>query len=371
VRVLHVAESIKGGCGTYLNQLARAQIADPAFERVHLLVPDVHLSQVAGLPAAHVSTFRSKGRTPASFHSLWRTMAALIAEMEPDCVHLHSTFAGAIGRLGLALRRHRPALLYCPHGWAFDMAGTSSRQRAMAVAERVLAPLCDRIVAISDYERERAIAVGIPAGQIVTVLNGMADLPRPSPNSAARRHGSRRRILFVGRLDRQKGVDVLLQAVAGLHDRIETKVIGSAVVGGALGPSPVPGITWLGWCDETRIREELAWADCLVVPSRWEGFGLVALEAMRAERPVIASRVGGLPEVVDHGVTGWLVPAENPEALREAILAPTDSELVEAGAAGRRRFLQRFTAQRMADQLLAHYREAIGRRSGDLQTARA
>jgi glycosyltransferase involved in cell wall biosynthesis len=118
----------------------------------------------------------------------------------------------------------------------------------------------------------------------------------------------------------------------------------------------------LGWCNDKQIREQLAWADCVVIPSRWEGFGLVALEAMRAGRAVIASNVGGLPEVIDPGVTGWLVPPDDPSALRATLLSLGDEQLAAAGAAGRRHFVQRFTIERTADALLAVYRQAIAMR---------
>jgi glycosyltransferase involved in cell wall biosynthesis len=369
MRILHVAESVKGGCGTYLNQVLRAQLCDPAIEHVHAVLPDAHVVQVPDIPDANRTLFASTGRSPASLHALWRATAQEVRQFRPDCVHLHSTFAGAIGRVGLALGRHRPAVVYCAHGWAFDMAGSRIKQSAMALAERVLARSCEGVIAISEYERRRGISAGIAPDRIVTVLNGIADLPGSCAGgwrSRSRVVGDRppRRLLFIGRLDRQKGIDVLLAAIAGLEDRIALRVIGSAVVGDQSAPDlPRAGLTVLGWCDEQRIRQELEWADCVVVPSRWEGFGLVALEAMRSARAVIAANVGGLPEVVEAGRTGWLVPPEDPAALRAALLSLTDAQLAAAGAAGRQRFLQRFTIERTAVALTAVYRQAIAMRS--------
>jgi glycosyltransferase involved in cell wall biosynthesis len=361
MRILHVAESVKGGCGTYLNQVMRVQMASAAIESVHAVLPQAHLVQVPDIPERRRTLFPGGSRSPQALRELWRATAQAVKAFEPDCVHLHSTFAGAIGRLGLALhRRDRPSVVYCAHGWAFDMAGSAIKRAAMVLAERALAPACEGIIAISEYERQRAIAAGIAPQRIVTVLNGIVDVPPPpSPQP-----GRTRRVLFIGRLDRQKGFDILLDAVAPLAARIDLRVIGSSVVGDqtALG-AKLPGGTMLGWCDEAKIRDELAWADCVVVPSRWEGFGLVALEAMRAGRAVIASRVGGLPEVVEHGHTGWLIPPDDPVALREALITISDADLITAGAAGRRRFLRHFTIERTAASLIAVYRQAIAMRS--------
>lgn len=365
MRILHVAESVKGGCGTYLNQLVRAQRASMAITDVHAVLPAAHVIQVPDIPQDCRTLFDSAGRSPRSLHALWKATARQVAAIQPDCVHLHSTFAGAIGRLGLALGSRRPPVVYCAHGWSFDMDGSPAKRGTMALTERVLSHGCEGVIAISEYERKRGIAIGIAPERIVTVLNGIVDAPwTPIPaNCETRGVGRPRRALFIGRLDRQKGIDILLAAIAGLEDRIDLRVIGSTVVGDqAAIDLDRPGITHLGWCDDERIRQELAWADYVVIPSRWEGFGLVALEAMRAGRAVIATNVGGLPEVIDNGRTGWLIPAEDPVALRTVMLSRTSAQLAAAGLAGRRRFAQRFTIERTATALSAVYRQAIAMR---------
>ncbi|WP_068072756.1 glycosyltransferase [Novosphingobium lentum] len=361
MRILHVAESIKGGCGTYLNQIVRCQLVDPAIAAVRTILPEAHAGQVPDIPASdRVLLDHPGGRSVRSIAALRRTIAEQIRGFEPDCVHLHSTFAGLAGRLCA-----RPALgpvpiVYCAHGWAFDMERSALRNRAIALAERLLSRRCDRVVAISDYERRRGIAIGIAPDRIVTVLNGMADIAPPPPPVP----GPIRRVLFIGRLDRQKGIDVLFAAVDGLADRIALRVIGTTVVGDQpIDPAPADGVTMLGWCDEDRIRSELAWCDVVVVPSRWEGFGLVAVEAMRSGRAVIASDVGGLPEVVDRGATGLLVPVEDPQALRHALLSASDAQIVAMGQAGRQRFLDRFTIDRTVDGLSRVYAQSIANRT--------
>ena len=165
----------------------------------------------------------------------------------------------------------------------------------------------------------------------------------------------KRRVLFVGRFDRQKGVDILLDALRALRDSTFAYLVGSAVLGdGALLelPSNVRTTGWLSGPDLAAFYET---ADVLVAPSRWEGFGLTAVEAMRAGLPVIATRVGGLAEVVDHGVTGLLVEPNSSAALVEAIRSARAESLKSMGEAGRRRFVEHFTLDRVHAQLTALY----------------
>lgn len=362
MRILHVAESVKGGCGTYLNQIVAAQIADPAVSAVRAILPDAHAVQVPQIPAEALCLFAYQDRSPQSLLALARAILREVREFRPDCVHLHSTFAGVIGRMLLGNLAGRPKIVYCAHGWAFDMDQGGLKKRLFGLVERVLALRCDRIVAISEYERQRGIDVGIAARKITTVLNGLADAPG-SPDWQPHGEG-RKRVLFIGRLDRQKGVDVLFDAVAGLEQALELRVLGEAVVGDQpLDVAGLPHVALLGWADQTRARMELAWADLVVVPSRWEGFGLVAVEAMRAGRAVVASAVGGLPEVVADGRTGVLIAPGDPVALRNAILGLDQADLAAMGKAGRERFLQCFTIDRTASGLVGVYRSVMAGQS--------
>ena len=348
MRVLHVAESIKGGCGTYLDELVPVQIADPTIKAVRVLVPQAHAGQLVAIPAAQIRTFPHPVRSLRALAALLGTLHEEMATFKPDVVHLHSTFAGLLGRPLLALRPKRFRVVYCAHGWAFDMRRASWKLKIMKLAERLLAPFADRIVAISDYERRSGLEAGIAPARLVTVLNGLADQDPPP----ALQSDGRLRLLFVGRLDFQKGYDVLLEAVEGLGDRLDVRLVGASVVGDQAVERVLPShVTALGWCSADKIRRELAAADLVVVPSRWEGFGLVALEAMRAGRAVLASRVGGLPEVVNDGVTGRLVAPGDASALRAALLdfdAPTTRRM---GEAGRARFLAHFTIAQTAQRI--------------------
>ncbi|HYO12567.1 MAG TPA: glycosyltransferase family 4 protein [Thermoanaerobaculia bacterium] len=159
-------------------------------------------------------------------------------------------------------------------------------------------------------------------------------------------------LLFVGRLRIRKGVEVLLEALRELrarHPGARLLIAGDGEHRAALESKVVelalePAAVFLGRCDAPRVRGLLGGAAALVVPSTYEGMPLVVLEAMEAGVPVVASRVSGIPEVVEDGITGWLVPPEDPEALAAAlarVLEDPDGAR-RRGEAGRRRVDERF-----------------------------
>lgn len=160
------------------------------------------------------------------------------------------------------------------------------------------------------------------------------------------------RVLFVGRVDRQKGVDILYSAMAHLQGRAHAVVVGASVAGaGRNACEALANVTHVGWRTRGEIEKLYASADVLVAPSRWEGMPLVALEAMRAGLPVVASRVGGLPEVIEEGRTGLVIDPESPRVLVEVLSSLDRPMLRRMGACARERFLQLFQVGRVVDEL--------------------
>jgi len=166
--------------------------------------------------------------------------------------------------------------------------------------------------------------------------------------------------LVVGVLEERKGHATLLEAMArlGAGSRVRLVFAGSGTRETVLrADAAARGLTvrFLGFRDD--VARCLAAADLAVLPSLHEGLGVAALEAMAAERAVVASRVGGLPEVVVDGETGRLVPPGDPAALRSAIAALVNDPAARArmGAAGAQRVRERFSAVAMADGTLACY----------------
>jgi glycosyltransferase involved in cell wall biosynthesis len=358
MKVLHVCESIKGGCGSYLNELLRVQIEDFTPQSLRVLVPAQHVSQLSAVRKDIIDTFDRPNRK-LGLVGLAREFLRVYLKFRPDIVHIHSTFSGVVVRILRPFLRAK--LIYCPHGWAFDMRAPRIKQQSIAVIERVLSWCCDRVVAISDYERMRGINIGIAERRIVAIPNGINAAPPEVPVAAW--VDGRLKVLFVGRLDVQKGFDVLLEAIQPIKNRVTVRVIGDSVVERKKFDSQQnDGASYLGWLGPHEIASHMMACDVVVMPSRWEGFGLVAIEAMRLKKPVVASSVGGLVEIIVNGTTGYLVPPDSANALRSCILSLDDVTLKRLGEAGFERFLEMFTVDRTHKTLVHLYEDVLAGR---------
>jgi glycosyltransferase involved in cell wall biosynthesis len=178
-----------------------------------------------------------------------------------------------------------------------------------------------RIVACSNWTRDTLLGHGIEAES----LHYPAPLP---PADFQRAPSSSPRIFFAGRLDREKGADLLLQAFARWHDRpasAHLRIAGLGPFRGTLESLAIrlgiaDRVTFVGWLDQSELEEEYRHASALVVPSLWaETLGLVAVMAVLRGVPVIASEHGGLAEIVEPGVTGLLFPNGDEAALAERL----------------------------------------------------
>jgi glycosyltransferase involved in cell wall biosynthesis len=324
-------------------------------ENICVLVPAQHRSHLSNVDDRLTCTFNRPNRLIGLVH-LTVSVARRIRTFRPDIVHVHSTFAGAIVRMLSVCMPTMPPIIYCPHGWVFDAARTKWTRRWFEGIERFFSRRCVAIVCISDNERAAAESAGISPHKLALIPNGLP--VQPFATQAATWTDSRIKTLFIGRLDRQKGVDVLLEAVRGLESQISLRIVGESVQSAAQKRCRFAHVEYLGWLDAAGAASQINACDVVVVPSRWEGFGLVALEAMRSGKPVIASAVGGLVEIVVDGQTGRLVPPGDSRALRAAILSITERWRARTGAAGLHRFRARFSIARVHSQHMSLY-EAI------------
>jgi glycosyltransferase involved in cell wall biosynthesis len=235
--------------------------------------------------------------------------------------------------------------------------------------------LFDRFLTVSAYSARELAA---PASRTRVVYGG-ADPARFSPDANARRRG----VLFVGRLTPHKGVDRLLEA---LPEDAELRVVGSAGHDANPPEREYPRLlerlaVWrrvelLGVVQEADLPALYRGAQVLALPSVHvtcygreiavsELLGLAAIEAMASGTPVVASGLGGLPEVVEHGVTGFLVEPGNVAELRERLAQVLGNRgLAERlGRNARERFLERFTWEACAERCLAAYSELLDSRA--------
>lgn len=225
----------------------------------------------------------------------------------------------------------------------------------------------DLVVAIS-----AAVASHLRPGRapVVIVPNGIPPDVAAEPLAPP----GRPLVLFVGRLNRWKGAEVLVDAIAVLAREgvaAHTAIVGAPPIGeewraAALRKRAAPvedRVTFVGFTESTAAWH--AAADIVVVPSTWpEPFGIVTLEAMRAGRAIVASAVGASPELLDHGSCGLLVPPGDADALASALrhLLGDAEARRRLGDAARRRFLARFTEDRFVDAIERAYRRVDGGR---------
>jgi len=274
-----------------------------------------------------------------------------------DLVHTHLIHADLYGTLAAKLARV-PIILSTKHN---DDA--FRRHPFLAFLDRLASKFANKVIVISNSLRRFFVEVeGLDSGKIIRIYYGLdaAELGvhKLGGSSVREEFGIAADAPLVGiiaRLDPQKGHAYLLTAFAKVAEALpgaRLLVVGDGHLRRDLERRARElGIAhqaiFTGWRDDVPCI--MAGIDLLVAPSLWEGFGLVLLEAMVAGRPIVASRVSAIPEVVADGETGILVPPKDPQALAEAILRlASDQELARRmGEAGRERIEERFSAKRM------------------------
>jgi glycosyltransferase involved in cell wall biosynthesis len=358
LKVLHVAETIKGGIASYLSELIPLQIAMYGINAVSVLVPDSHLDSLANIPAQCISSFKQKGGRLLSSIYLTAEVIKILETNNISILHIHSSYAGLMVRPFVWFSSKRPNIIYCAHGWAFDRESGFVVRAVAAMVERVLSYACDVIVCISEHELSAGLAIGIHKPKLKLVNNGIL-LLTPYSSEPISWPDNRLRILFVGRFDHQKGFDLLLEAMAQLRDIAFAIMIGEPVVNDPIVDCTPDNVAILGWKSREELDAYYKGAEVFVMPSRWEGFGLTAIEAMRQELPVFASAVGGLQDVVDNGVTGVLFPANSSQAIVDALRCIDREKIKQMGKLARKRFEDKYTADRMAKEIDVIYRNLV------------
>ncbi|MBD3655381.1 MAG: glycosyltransferase family 4 protein [Marinobacter sp.] len=284
-------------------------------------------------------------------------LSKTLADLKPDIVHLHSAKAGILGRV--AAKRNALPAVYTAHGWPFTEGVSARKRKLYAGIERAMARICERIITVSEYDRDIAIKHNVSSiDQMVVVHNGMPEVPQ----SLCTKHQlEAAKLVMVARFEEPKDQRAVIAALASITDlQWSMEFIGDGPnmdsvksLVQKLGLSH--RVTFLGARDD--VPERLNRADALVLVSSWEGLPLTILEAMRAGLPVIASDVGGVSEAVSDGISGYLVPREGHgmlvEALRRLITEPETR--AKMGEAGRLRFESEFTFGMMLQRTLSVY----------------
>ena len=368
LKVLHIIGGGEFG-GAERHILNLAQGVDPAEVEMSILClfdrPFAEVAREAGVPS-FVLPMRSK----LDFHVVGK-MKSAIASYGPDIVHTHGVRANLLGRLAAA-QAVRPVVTTVHSLLPMDYPDPVSRL-ANSLAERVTRGMTCHFITVSNELRQALLRQGIPGDRLTVVHNGV-DLARFDPEQATGRSLSgyppdAPLVAIIARLHAVKGHRLFLHsAKAVLAKKPEVRFL---VVGG--GPDEkalmkmasdlgIDGaVDFLGFVDD--IPSLLARLDVLVVASRWEGFGLTAAEALALAVPVVATDVGGLPEIIRPFETGLLVPFGQSQAMADAVIWILEhpAEAREMATRGQAMVRREFTARQMAVRTVEVYRKVVAR----------
>ncbi|MBI4497126.1 MAG: glycosyltransferase [Chloroflexi bacterium] len=384
-----------GGMNIYLRELSKALahrgLALDIYTRWHDYA-DLPLVELA--PGVRVIHLEAGARGPLPKEEVYPYLSEFLCNLaafreaqglEYDLVHSHYWLSGWVGHFLRRRWRVPHVTMFHTMGEIKNRARAGEQESPLRVrTERRIVARVDRIVAPSPQEGQQVISVyGAPPGRVTVIPCGV-DLEtfRPLDRAAVRRTlglPEGRLLLFVGRLEPLKGLDILLGVLPLLEEARLLVVGGDAQSGPELRRlqalarelGVTERVSFVGSVPHERLPLYYNAADVCVVPSYYESFGMVALEAMACGTPVVAARVGGLQSTVRDGETGFLIPWRCPEAYSERLeqLLRHDT-LREHYARAARAAAQDFGWSAIADRVLALYDEVLAPAATPVATAR-
>lgn len=253
--------------------------------------------------------------------------------------------------------------------WIYTEHNVWNRRRKYPVMKLVDAGVYsryDRIIACSTQAAKALIAwLPFVRNKVWTIPNAVKIPASPKENFRAL-SGNKILFLFAGRLEYAKGIDILLRALYIMKDKkFDLLIVGDGSQRQRLEQLSADmqlseQVKFLG--ERADLPDLMRTADCLIMPSRWEGLPMVLLEAMATGLPVIASAAGGIPEVIQDGINGYLVPPENVAALAQRLQSVIDNPVIlqSMGRLARERITEEYSIDKMAQSHLQIYQEVLG-----------
>lgn len=360
IRILHVAQAA-GGVDRYIRMLLK-YLDKEKFENILVCSQDFHEEDYRGLVDSFEQVEMTRAIGGRDLKAI-KGVRALIKKYNPDIVYAHSSKAGAITRVAdIGLKNH---CIYNPHGWAFNMRCSVKKKAMYTVIERVAAPFCDKIVCISNAEKQSALDKKICREDKLQVIFNGVDIEAYENGL----HGAVKRenldipedafvVGMVGRMSPQKAPDVFIKMAKKVKDAVPNAhfiIVGNGNQEAEIrkyaednGFSNNLHIT--GWVDNPMSYVELFDVACLL--SRWEGFGLALPEYMMAGKPIVASRVDAIPNIIKDGENGLLVEVDDYIGASKAVLRilREDGLRKKIVAQGLEDVHNRFNAQRVSEE---------------------
>ena len=350
LKVLHVVRPAAGGIRQHVLSLLNG--LDPALIVNSVAGPPEFLASAA--EARHLFASVPLAIPPKLSAGDWR-LAKRLAEVQPqfaDIVHAHGLRAAWVA--ALAQRRRAFPLIWTAHN-------VVERSLAARFAVPFISRSCVKTAAVSQSVADSLLALGVSPAKLQVIPNGVdlahfacADTSRADARASFSLPETAFVVVSAARLSPEKGLDVLVEA-ARLRKQMTFLIAGDGPQIGALSRDLPPNVTLLGPLAD--VRPLLAAADLFAMPSRREGQGIAALEAMAAGVPLVASRVGGLAEMLADGETALLVPPDDPNALAVAFSRLQSDRRLRGNLAERASALvqSRYSLQAMLDTLTTLY----------------
>lgn len=357
IKILHVAQAA-GGVDRYIRMLLKYLDKDK-FENVLVCSQDFHEEDYKGLVISFEQIEMTRAIGGNDLKAI-KEVRALIMKYNPDIVYAHSSKAGAIARVAdIGLKNY---CVYNPHGWAFNMRCSAKKKAMYTAIEKIAAPFCEKIICISDAEKQSALDKKICKDDKLQVIFNGVDIE--SYESGA--HGVVKRkdlnipedafvVGMVGRISPQKAPDVFVKMAKQVKDKVPNAhfiIVGNGdqeaeIQKYAKDNNFLDSLHITGWVDNPMSYVELFDVACLL--SRWEGFGLVLPEYMMARKPIVASRVDAIPNIICDGENGLLVEMDDVVGASTAVLKlylnnNLKSKLIDEGL---KTVYKKFDVQRM------------------------
>jgi len=309
INVLNISETTKGGIETFMNSLRTSEFVNNEF-----LLPDYDFS------------IYKYTRSNKRFNNLIHLIIILykLDFKKYNFIFLHSTFAGLLRPiLYLFSFFYDFKVVYCSHGWSWDMSEKGILSKYIYVfVEYVLSFFCHGVVCVSNHDYFSANKYNLR--NLKVIQNGVRDTQLKNID----KHSSfTANFLFVGRLDRQKGLFEFLNSInqVNIPYEINLKVIGMPVVDDIhkfefLKSNKFKNINveFLGWVDNADLDSYYFESDVTIIPSLYEAFGLVVIESIRNSTPVLVSNKGALPLIVTDEI-GWVYDIDNLKSLEDSL----------------------------------------------------
>lgn len=289
----------------------------------------------------------------------------IMEDKHPDIIHCHSSKAGIVGRIAGAIK-NVPAV-FTAHGWAFTSGVSPAKRIIYSAIEHMMLGITRKVICVSEFDRQLAKRCFLHNyNRIVTVHNGIVD--KNFNSNIVKEYSLSLKLVSVARFSHQKNNMQLIMAVEQIN-----KLYSGSLQLNMVGDGPLLSeaqayatshklenyVHFLG--SRTDVDDILNQNDIFCLISNYEGLPISIIEAMRAEMPIIASDVGGVNELVQDGVNGFLIPRGNISELVDKLKYILEhKKLIKSmGKASRKNYEKEYTADRMTQKILSVYNEVI------------